>query len=205
MRGLWLPGGERLTWRAITRHRSLPRVGWGADILRQSDGARRIPLLTIGYEGVTLNAFLDALQAAGVETLVDVRQMPLSESAASPSAPWRKRSVVAVSIMSTRWNWVARARFATCTREDGSWANGGSTVGYLAHLATQAQAVDRVVFRALRSRCALLCFEADYRVCHRRYVADAAAERSSRFEIQHLDLVTRTGAAALAAPRRVGR
>ena len=165
--------------------------------------ARRIPLLTVGYEGVTLDAFLDALQAAGVETLVDVRQMPLSRKRG-----FSKRAL-SEALGGRGIHYVHEVELG-CPRQvrdayrvDGSWPK--YTVGYLAHLATQAQAVDRVVFRALRSRCALLCFEADYRVCHRRYVADAAAERSSRFETQHLDLVTRTGAAALAAPRRVGR
>ena len=36
------------------------------------------PLFTIGYEGRALEDFLDALIAQGVETLVDVRELPIS-------------------------------------------------------------------------------------------------------------------------------
>src|SRR3712207_4594344 len=41
--------------------------------------AVRMPrLFTIGYEGATIDAFLDTLEEAGVKTLVDVRAVPLS-------------------------------------------------------------------------------------------------------------------------------
>ena len=36
------------------------------------------PLWTIGYEGFTSDEWLDSLVASGVQTVVDVREMPLS-------------------------------------------------------------------------------------------------------------------------------
>ena len=35
-------------------------------------------IFTIGYEGATMSEFLDALQRAGVERVIDVRALPLS-------------------------------------------------------------------------------------------------------------------------------
>ncbi|MBK6650144.1 MAG: DUF488 domain-containing protein [Betaproteobacteria bacterium] len=36
------------------------------------------PLFTLGYEGLTIDAFIARLQAAQVKTVVDVRELPLS-------------------------------------------------------------------------------------------------------------------------------
>ena len=38
----------------------------------------RAQIFTLGYEGLSLAAFLRQLSAAGVETVVDVRDLPLS-------------------------------------------------------------------------------------------------------------------------------
>jgi len=35
-------------------------------------------LFTVGYEGLTLEAFIQRLQSSSIQTLVDVRELPLS-------------------------------------------------------------------------------------------------------------------------------
>ena len=46
-------------------------------------------IFTIGYEGSTVGAFLAALQAAGVERVIDVRALPLSRRPGFSKTPLR--------------------------------------------------------------------------------------------------------------------
>src|SRR4029078_4443476 len=46
-------------------------------------------IFTIGYEGTTMDEFLAALKAAGVERLIDVRALPLSRRPAFAKSPLR--------------------------------------------------------------------------------------------------------------------
>jgi uncharacterized protein (DUF488 family) len=49
----------------------------------------RLKLFTIGYEGATMGEFLAALQAAGVERLIDVRAVPNSRRPGFSKTPLR--------------------------------------------------------------------------------------------------------------------
>jgi len=46
-------------------------------------------IFTIGYEGATMDEFLAALKAAGVERLIDVRALPLSRRPGFSKSPLR--------------------------------------------------------------------------------------------------------------------
>jgi len=46
-----------------------------------------MPLMTIGYEGVDIRAFIAGLKSHKVNTLIDVRELPLSRKRDSPSQP----------------------------------------------------------------------------------------------------------------------
>jgi len=46
-------------------------------------------IFTIGYEGTTVPEFIDALQKAGVERLIDVRALPLSRRPGFSKSPLR--------------------------------------------------------------------------------------------------------------------
>jgi uncharacterized protein (DUF488 family) len=45
-------------------------------------------VVTVGYEGRTVDEFVDALSAARVKTLVDVRLTPISRNPAYRSVDW---------------------------------------------------------------------------------------------------------------------
>lgn len=61
-------------------------------------------------------------------------------------------------------------------KEDGSWKR--YTEGFLQYLKGQAEAVGELAERVAKSNCVLLCLEADYRLCHRSFVADAVHHHS---------------------------
>jgi len=49
-------------------------------------------------------------------------------------------------------------------------------LGYLTYLATQDEAMETLVEQVQRSRCCLLCYEANVEECHRLLVANRAVE-----------------------------
>jgi uncharacterized protein (DUF488 family) len=66
---------------------------------------------------------------------------------------------------------------------DGNWQQ--YTKGFLRHLSNQTEAIEELAAIASDSSCALLCFETDYRFCHRSFVADAVGCHSGG-EVRHL-------------------
>ncbi len=140
-------------------------------------------IYTVGYEGLDIDSFLSLLAENDIETVVDVREMPLSRKPG-----FSKKSLEAVLNLSGREyvHMVAlgcpkpvRDRY----RADGNWKR--YTEGFLKYLATQDDAVAELAALAATTNCALLCYEADHNFCHRSMVADAVKQQF-RARIQHL-------------------
>jgi len=133
-------------------------------------------LRTIGYEGVTLAAFLAALREAGVTTLVDVRDAPVSRKKG-----FSKRDLAAAlqeaGIAYVHLRWLGNPKPG---REAGR-AGDIETYHrhYFARLATpEAQAALAEAARlADAGGACLMCFERDPAHCHRTLVAKALGER----------------------------
>ena len=130
------------------------------------------PLATVGYEGTTVDAFLDSLRAAGVELLVDVRAV-----ASSRRAGFAKTRLAA--------NLETAGIEYLHLRDLGTPADGRAAARaghhdelrriYHEHLATdRAQEALAQLAGIVRARhVALLCFEADPAHCHRSMVVEA--------------------------------
>ena len=132
-----------------------------------------MPLFTLGYEGLSLDTFLQILSDNDVEYLVDVRQRPqsrkkgfsknaLSEACADKGIAYRHFAVFGCPI-----------DVRNAYRADGDWEI--YTRSYLEHLADLPQAVEDLASFAWERRSCLLCFEADENFCHRLFVAKAVA------------------------------
>jgi uncharacterized protein (DUF488 family) len=140
-------------------------------------------IFTIGYEGLDLGSFTAALARHGVETVVDVRELPLSRK------PGFSKQALRHELQLAGFGYVHIAALG-CPRpvrngyrSDKDWAR--YTVGYQEHLATQGKAVEEVAALASATSCALLCFEADYNFCHRAMVADAV-QKHCGLEVEHI-------------------
>lgn len=135
-----------------------------------------VTLRTIGYEGATLPAFLAALREAGVTTLVDVRDAPVSRKKG-----FSKRELAtaleAAGIAYVHLRWLGNPKPG---REAGR-AGDIETYHrhYFARLATpEAQkALAEAARLAAAGGACLMCFERDPAHCHRTLVAQALAER----------------------------
>ena len=143
------------------------------------------PVCTIGYEGATVPAVLDALREAKVEILVDIRAV------ASSRRPGFAKTALAANVDSIGVEYLHLRGLGT-PADGRAAARAGKSAEmqriFLAHLATdQAQTQLAALTTLVRDgrRVCLLCFEADAARCHRTLVANAVAKKLG-VEIVHL-------------------
>jgi uncharacterized protein (DUF488 family) len=140
-------------------------------------------LMTIGYEGLDIGTFIAELKANRVATLVDVRELPLSRKKNF------SKSALADAVQGAGIAYVHMSALG-CPRDirkeyaaDGDW--GRYRKRFDAYLETQDDALAALRATARRESCCLMCFEADYRVCHRSLITDALV-RDGEVEVKHL-------------------
>ena len=143
---------------------------------------------TIGYEGLSLEQFLELLKANVVEHLVDVREAPISRKVGFAKAALSE----AVEHSGIRYSHV---RALGCPKpirdrhkETADW--GRYTRDFKIYLAGQNDALAELRATVAATRTCLLCYEADYSRCHRTFVADAISGPGD--EIRHIPVRPRS-------------
>jgi uncharacterized protein (DUF488 family) len=140
-------------------------------------------VFTIGYEGLDIDSFLALLAQHGIGMIVDIRQLPLSRkrgfSKKALAGMLNSAGLEYIHIAGLGCPKPVRDRY----REDGDWKR--YTQDFLKHLKTQGAALDDLSGRTSSSNCALLCYEADFTLCHRSLVANALQE-SCELEVRHI-------------------
>ena len=139
--------------------------------------SKRTTVATVGYQAATVDSVLRALQAAGVELLVDVRAV------ASSRRPGFSKSSLAANLAAVGIGYVHLRGLGTpaagrAAARAGRHARMRSI--FREHLRTLEAQAELVELRELASagrRVCLLCFEADPQHCHRTLVAEALAAR----------------------------
>ena len=148
-----------------------------------------VELFTLGYEGLTPGRYFEIIQAAGCETLVDVRRLPASRK---PGFSKKRLTEAAAAHGLAYVHMVALGtpqEILYAYRESHDHAI--FERDFNAYLATQQATVSELAERTKSEVCCLMCVEADIRHCHRRIVADAVVEAlggSERCEIVHLTM-----------------
>ncbi|MEY4725418.1 MAG: hypothetical protein RLZ36_45 [Pseudomonadota bacterium] len=156
-------------------------------------------IYTIGYEGLGIDEFISLLKAYDIETVVDIRELPLSRK------PGFSKTVLSNTLQLTGLEYIHIAALGCPKpvrdqyREDGNWQL--YIKGFTKYLSTQMSAIESLSMLASISSCALLCYEADFNFCHRSMVADAVHQFSgmSVVHIQTSDTKTKHSADRLAA------
>lgn len=128
-------------------------------------------LFTFGYEGLTIEGFISRLKDARVNLIVDVRELPLSRKKGFSKRAFREHLAAADIGYEHRPALGCPKPVRQKYRQDGDWAD--YTRGFWAHLATVKAEVRNLAATAREHRACLVCFEADFSVCHRSYVARA--------------------------------
>ncbi len=140
-------------------------------------------IYTIGYEGLDMNGFLALLRTGNVETVVDIRELPLSRKPGFS----KKGLGETLNLHGFEYMHVPELGCPKPVREqyraDANWSR--YKTGFLRYLALQDDVITELSAMATTTTCALLCFEADYNYCHRSMVADAV-HAVSGMQIHHL-------------------
>lgn len=132
-------------------------------------------IFTIGYEGATVDEVIAALEKAGVEQLIDVRQLPLSRrpgfSKSSLAAALAERGIGYVHLKS-----LGTPKPGRDAAKKGDRATLEAVyAGQLELPEAQAEAA-RMRALAAEKVSALLCFERDPGMCHRTLLLAAEGD-----------------------------
>jgi len=144
-------------------------------------------LFTFGYEGLTIEGFISRLKHARVSLIVDVRELPLSRKKGFSKSAFREHLTEA-GIGYEHWPALGCPKpVRDKYREDGDWEN--YTSRFLLHLDTVKVQVRDLSAIARNHRACLVCFEADFKYCHRTYVSRAVRAAGGP-EVHHLTATT---------------
>jgi len=138
---------------------------------------------TIGYEKAAQSDVIAALERAGIRTVLDVRDRPQSRRAGF-SKTSLAASLLAAGIGYVHLKPLGTPKEGRVAHHAGDQATFWRIVD--GQLATPAasQALAEIAARAAGERCCLLCYEADWRHCHRARIVERLG-----CEAHHLDAV----------------
>jgi uncharacterized protein (DUF488 family) len=144
-------------------------------------------LYTIGYEKALLRDVLATLTASGVATLLDVRDRPLSRR------PGFSKRQLAAAVEDAGMRYIhllalgtpPEGRLANRRRKwDRFWA---IVEEKLARPDAELELHEAAEIAAAGPSC-LLCYEADWRICHRRRIVEILTKRHG-FDVRHLGAI----------------
>lgn len=125
-------------------------------------------LYTIGYEGATLEDFLSALRAAGISRVLDIREFPGSRRRGF------SKTALSAALAGAGIEYQHERALGSPRDARHRLRQTGDLAAFLkhfeAHLVGQANLLDFLA-DTLTGRVALLCYERDVTICHRRVVA----------------------------------
>ncbi|OJW25560.1 MAG: hypothetical protein BGO51_00855 [Rhodospirillales bacterium 69-11] len=142
------------------------------------------PILTIGYEGCTIDGVVAALRDAGTELLIDVRAVPQSRK------PGFSKRQLAAGLDEAGIRYVHLVGLGT-PKPGRDAARAGKTdrmeAIFREHMTSDRAQADLAQARGLArtARVCLLCFERDPAQCHRRLVAEMVQAETGQ-DILHL-------------------
>lgn len=125
-------------------------------------------IFTIGYEGATLSDFLATLDLAGVDTLLDVREIPTSRRRGF------SKSALSAALLDAGFGYRHERRLGSPTkirhrlRQDKNYTK--FFRDFRCYLNTQTDLLDELI-RSMAGNVALMCYERDPNTCHRHIVA----------------------------------
>ena len=141
-------------------------------------------LYTIGYEKARQADLIATLRAAGVETLIDVRDRPISRR------PGFSKSQLAAAVEAAGMRYVGLRALGTPPegreanhRRD--WERFWAIVEAKLASAEAEHALQEAGSIAAAAASCLICYEADWRICHRRRIAEILSARHG-FTVSHL-------------------
>jgi uncharacterized protein (DUF488 family) len=149
--------------------------------------SRRSRLLcTVGYEGLTLRAFITRLKAESIQVLFDIRYRPQSRK------PGFSKAKLSVACKRAGIEYVHDPKLGTPPDQMAEMRKTGTYTPKLVNkyrrfLLKQVASLQHAANVARGAKMCLMCYEADYRGCHRRIVAQEL-ERLAKVRVNHLSV-----------------
>jgi uncharacterized protein (DUF488 family) len=142
-------------------------------------------LFTLGYQGQSIERFIDTLQTHGITTLVDVRERPYSRK------PDFNKKRLAARLAVEGIDYVHLVELGTPKPLRDEVRRSKDYPAFFAAVTplveAEEQALQAILTRCATSSCALLCYEANASECHRLAVAEALLRRAGeQLRIEHL-------------------
>jgi uncharacterized protein (DUF488 family) len=133
-------------------------------------------LVSVGYEGRTLQDLLEVLAAEGVAIVADVRLTPLSRK------PGLSKTKLAAALAEAGIEYVHLRALGNPKDNRAPFWSGSPAVGVrrFRHMLADPErsaSIDELAAIASKHRVAVLCFERDHDRCHRQVVVDATTAR----------------------------
>jgi uncharacterized protein (DUF488 family) len=144
-------------------------------------------LFTIGHSTRTITEFLEVLQAHGIQTLVDIRSLPMSRRMPHFNREAMEQSLAAAG---TRYVWIKElgGRRKKIRNDSPHIAmRNDSFRNYADYMLTEEfqRGIDQLLDLAGQSRTAYMCAERVYFHCHRMLVSDWLVAHGN--EVLHID------------------
>jgi uncharacterized protein (DUF488 family) len=139
-------------------------------------------IFTIGYEGATVGEFVDALQKAGVERVIDIRALPLSRRPGFSKTPLRG-ALAEAGIEYVHLKALGTPADGRAAARAGRHADMARIYAGQLELPEAIAESAQMLALAEEKPSALLCFEREPAHCHRSLLLDAVAAGA---EIDHL-------------------
>jgi len=147
---------------------------------------RRLSLFTAGYEGLPVKEFIEKLKSASVKVLFDIRYRPQSRKIGF------SKNSLAAECEKAGIRYLHDANLGTPPDQMQAMKAAGEYTPqifdrYRRFLLKQTESLAQAVEIAEADPTCLVCYEADYRTCHRKVVAEEI-ERRSKLTVSHLAL-----------------
>jgi uncharacterized protein (DUF488 family) len=146
-------------------------------------------LLTVGYEKTSLEDFIAALKAAGVTTLLDVREIPISRRKGFSKSVLRDAVTSAGIEYRHERDLGSPKPIRAQLHADGDYSR--FFASFTNYLKSQRPLLKSLVAE-LEGRVALMCFERDATTCHRSIVA-RHFEQLTGLTTNHIEVASGTG------------
>jgi uncharacterized protein (DUF488 family) len=134
-------------------------------------------LFTIGYEGISLDSFVNHLKNFAIDCVIDVRETPISRkkgfSKSELTETLSRENIRYLHLRELGSPRPIRERL----KRDYDYRLFFKNIEN--HLAKQKDAIEIAYSHVARNTCCLLCFEHHAEKCHRKLVAEKIQERDS--------------------------
>ena len=144
-------------------------------------------LHTIGYEGISINEFIDALNRSGIDLLIDIRELPLSRKRGFSKKALNSH-LASHNIGYLHLKGLGDPKAGRLAARAGHYSEFKRI--FSAHMRTRIAKDDLqrgIEIAKTRSAC-LLCFERDHLNCHRCIVAEEMAKQGA-FKLIHIGII----------------